>query len=55
VDGSLELCNCSCSFVVSISNYCTVYAASMNACIKPRKSDGDVDNAHKLLKVEAKI
>jgi hypothetical protein len=55
VDGSCELCNCSCSFVLSTSNYCTVHAASANAHIQPGKSDGNVDNAHEFLKAGAKI
>ncbi len=41
--------------MVSTSNYCTVHAASVNACIQPRKSDGDVDNTRDILKVGAKV
>ncbi len=41
--------------MVSTSNYCTVHAASVNAHIQPRKSDGDVDNACDFLKAGAKV
>jgi hypothetical protein len=53
-DGSCELCNCSCKFVVSTSNYYTVRVASMNARKQPRKSD-DINNAQEFLNVAAKI
>ncbi len=53
-DGSCELCNCSCKFVVSTSNYYTVCVASMNARKQPRKSD-DINNAQEFLNVAAKI
>jgi hypothetical protein len=55
VYGSCELCNCSCSFVVSTSNYCTVHVAYVNARIQPRKSDGNVDNVCNFLKAGAKV
>ncbi len=47
-DGSCELCNCSCSFVITVNNYNTVRIASMNPQ-KPRKSNGDKDEAHAFL------
>jgi hypothetical protein len=53
VDGSCKLCNCSCSFVVSTSNYCTVHVTSVNARVQPRKSDGDVENACNFLEMGA--
>jgi hypothetical protein len=53
-DGSCKLCNCSCSFVVSTTNYATVRIASSNAQ-KPTKSDSDMDNAREFLKVGAKV
>jgi|LakMenE18May11ns_1017448.scaffolds.fasta_scaffold9928194_2 hypothetical protein len=53
-DGSCELCNCSCSFVVSTTNYVTVRIASSGAQ-KPTKSDSDMDNAREFLKAGAKV
>ncbi len=53
-DGSCELCNCLCSFVVSTTNYATVRIASSGAQ-KPKKSDSDMDNAHEFLKAGAKV
>ncbi len=53
-DGSCELCNCSCKFAVSTSNYYTACVASMNARKQQRKSD-DINNAQEFLNVAAKI
>jgi hypothetical protein len=53
-DGSCELCNCSCSFVVSTNNYATVRIASFNAQ-NPTKSGSDMDNAWEFLKVGTKV
>jgi hypothetical protein len=53
-DWSCKLCNCSCSFVVSTTNYATVRIASSGAQ-KPTKSDSNVDNACEFLKARAKV
>jgi hypothetical protein len=53
-DRSCKLCNCSCSFVVSTTNYATVRIASSNAQ-KPTKSNSDVENAREFLKVGTKV
>jgi hypothetical protein len=45
-DRSCKLCNRSCSFVVSTTNYTTVRIASTNAQ-KPTKSDGNMDDVRK--------
>jgi hypothetical protein len=54
-DGSCELCNCSCSFVVSTTNYATVRIASASNARNPTKSVGDVDHACEFLKAGAKV
>jgi hypothetical protein len=53
-DGSCELCNCLCSFVVSTTNYATVRIASSGAQ-KPTQSDSNMDNAQEFLKAGAKV
>jgi hypothetical protein len=53
-DGSCELCNCLCSFVVTVSNYSAVMIAAMNPQ-QPRKSNNDADDARAFLKVGAEV
>jgi len=53
-DGSCELCNWACSFVVSTTNYGTVRITSLNAQ-KPTKSSSDMDDACEFLKVGTKV
>ena len=53
-DGSCELCNCSCSFVVTVNNYNAVRIASMNPQ-KPRKSNGEKDEARAFLIAGAQV
>jgi hypothetical protein len=53
-DGSCELCNFSCSLVVTVSNYSAVMIASMNPQ-QPRQSHNDADDASAFLKVGAEV
>jgi hypothetical protein len=53
-DGSCELCNCSCSFVVTVSNYSAVMMVSMNTQ-QPRKSHNEADDARAFLKMGAEV
>ena len=53
-NGSRKLCNCSCSLVVSTTNYATVRIASSKAQ-EPTKSNGNVNNACEFLKAGPKV
>jgi len=53
-DGTCELCNCSCSFVVTVANYNAVQMASINPR-HPMKSHGDEDDAREFLKMGARV
>ena len=54
-DGTCELCNCSCSFIVTVANYNAVKMASINPQ-HPMKSHGsDEDDAREFLKLGARV
>ncbi len=53
-DSSCELCNCLCSFIVTVSDYSAVMIASMNPQ-QPRKSHNDMDDARTFFKAEAEV